>query len=231
MRDVPPAATALEEILGFGLLGRLRRDAHVEWATLGDHPFVQAAISNALPRERTRRFMVQDQLYALHKMRMFCLVAYKARDFEDRAVYLREASYILETRLPGLVHACRRWDIDVGHVTQADEGAGTIALTRFTLELVSTGDALDFEVSIAPCGFGYAEIRGRVRALEAAHWTNNANELWLVREWQPYVDKLAYEAARMERAVATCFTEARYPALLDSFKKAIRLETLFWDLA
>jgi thiaminase/transcriptional activator TenA len=215
--------------LDYGLFGALRQDAAAEWALYTRHPFVVALGDGSLPVEKFRKFLIQDYLFLIQYARAYMLAAYKSDGLEDMRAHLATASLLLDVEMPMHVGYCAGWAMTEAEMRSAPESMELLAYTRFVLERGAAGDVLDLMAALAPCIVGYSEIAENL-ATDPARPLETPYDAWI----EAYLGT-EYRAAvnlairQLDRLGAERGAEARYPALLATFKTAARMEAAFWE--
>jgi thiaminase/transcriptional activator TenA len=216
-------------LLDHGLFGQLRRDAAPEWALYTRHPFVLALGDGTLPDEKFRKFLIQDYLFLIQYARAYTLAAYKSDRLEDMRAHLATASLLLDVEMPMHIGYCAGWAITEPEMRSAPESFEVLAYTRFVLERGAAGDVLDLMVALAPCIVGYSEIAENL-ATDPARPEQNIYDPWISAYLgTEYREAVNLAIRQLDRLGAERGAEARYDALLATFKTATRLEASFWE--
>jgi thiaminase/transcriptional activator TenA len=213
--------------LTHGLFGRLRADAAAEWRAYTRHPFVLALGDGTLPAAKFRNFLVQDYLFLIQYARAYALAAYKLDDRAEMRAALDNALFLLDGEMPLHLQYCAGWGIGEPEMAAAPESLEVLAYTRFVLECGLAGDALDLMVALAPCIVGYAEIGA---ALAAAPVPGNPYQPWIeTYTGLEYTNSVRSAIEALDRLGTRRGAAARYPALLNIFRTATKLEAAFWN--
>ena len=138
-------------------------------------------------------------------------------------------SALLDVEMPLHLRFCAGWGLDEAAMQATPESIELIAYTRFVHERGMAGDRLDLEAALAPCVLGYAEIGERL-ARAAADDTNPYREWAATYAGAPYQAVAREAALSLDELWAARGSEARYPALLATFRQATRLEAAFWNM-
>ncbi len=134
--------------------------------------------------------------------------------------------------MPLHVAYCREWGLTEEQMAAETETMETIAYTRFVLERGLAGDRLDLDVALAPCVVGYGEAVARLLADPATKRAGNPYGEWMdAYSGEDYVASVRAAVENLDRQFARRGGEARYPALLQTFGAATRLEEAFWQSA
>jgi thiaminase/transcriptional activator TenA len=215
-----------------GLFDRLRNDAGPDWRDYVGHEFVHGLGMGTLAPEAFRYYLQQDYLFLIHFARAYALAVFKADTLEDMRAAKEALRLILDVEMGLHIKYCESWGLTEHAATQAvPEDKATMAYTRFVLERGLAGDALDLHTALAPCVIGYGMIG---QALDADADTARTGNPYA--EWIAMYAGAEYQAVRraaeehLDRLWVRRGNEARYAALLDTFRSACRLESAFWQM-
>jgi thiaminase (transcriptional activator TenA) len=214
-----------------GLFDRLRNDAGPDWRDYVEHEFVKGLGGGTLPPAAFRYYLEQDYLFLIHFARAYALAIVKADTLEEIRAAKETLRLILDVEMGLHVKYCAGWGMTEQAMAAVPEDKANMAYTRFVLERGLAGDALDLHTALAPCVIGYGVVG---KALKQGRDTVHAGN--------PYADWIAmyageeYQAIvraageRLDRLWARRGNEARYAALLETFRSACRLESGFWQM-
>lgn len=213
------------------LFERLKADAGRDWADYVGHAFVRGLADGSLPEAAFRFYLVQDYRFLFHFARAYGLAAFKSETLADIRAASAALAAIVDVEMDLHVRFARRWAIAEEEMARAPEHAATLAYTRFVLERGLAGDLLDLLVALAPCVVGYGEIGRTLAADPRARAPDHRYAEWIAQyagaEYQA-VAAAAVEA--LDRLDAARGGAPRYPALLETFRAASRLESAFWQM-
>ena len=211
------------------LFARLRDDSGEVWRAYVEHRFVAGLGDGTLPAASFRRYLIQDYLFLIQFARAYALAAYKSDTIEELRAGSATLSGLLEIEMPLHVGTCAGWGLDEAAMAAEPEALETIAYTRFVLERGMSGDRLDLEAALAPCVLGYREIGARLARTYVD--PSNRYAAWIGTYAGDEYRAVADAAERtLDRLWSRRGTDARYPALLSTFRDATRLEAAFWDM-
>ncbi|MDQ0317690.1 thiaminase II [Amorphus orientalis] len=210
---------------------RLKAAVPDDWNAYVGHPFVRGMGDGTLPEPAFRHYLVQDYLFLIQFARAYALAGYKARSLADLKAASAGVSAIVDTEMDLHVRLSERWGLSAADLESAVEARATVAYTRLVLEAGMSGDLLDLYTALAPCMIGYAEIGTALAALPGGLSPDNPYREWIA-EYSGEGFQEAAQAARdqLDRLAADRLTEARWPALVDLFRQATRLEADFWEM-
>lgn len=208
------------------LFDTLKASCGPEWSAFTGHEFVRRLGTGDLPEECFRHYLGQDYLFLIHFARAYGLAVYKSETLEDMRQAAAGMAAILDEM--GLhVKYCHQWGISADEMAALPEANATMAYTRFVLERGLAGDLLDLHVALAPCVIGYAEI-GRALADKAE---GNPFSEWIETYAGPeYQDVAQAQIDQIERLMVSRGGPGRLDSLVETFRRATRLETAFWDM-
>lgn len=205
-------------------------DNRAEWTAYIEHDFVTQLGTGSLPLAAFQDYLVQDYLFLIQFARANALAAYKSRSLTDlNLAHASLGSILAETELH--IQLTERWGISRSELEASPEKNGTVAYTRYVLDVGASGDLLDLAIALAPCTIGYAVIGSRL-----APSLENAED-HPYREWiATYAGTDFQDAARAASAHADvlaerALTDARRAELSTIFRTAVNLETDFWQQA
>ena len=213
------------------LFARLRSDAGPDWREYVEHDFVRGIGAGNLAPAAFRYYLEQDYLFLIHFARAYALAAFKADTLEEMRAAAETMRLLLDVEMKMHVKYCAGWGLTEQAMAAQPEDKANMAYTRFVIERGLAGDALDLHVALAPCVIGYGVVG---RALERGADTLRAGNPYA--EWIAMYAGGEYQAIvkgaeeRLDRLWARRGNEARYAALLETFRAACRLETAFWQM-
>jgi len=213
------------------LFDRLRHDAGRDWRDYVEHEFVHAIGAGNLEPAAFRYYLEQDYLFLIHFARAYALAAFKADSLADMRAAAETMRIILDVEMKMHVKYCAGWGLTEQAMAALPEDRANMAYTRFVIERGLAGDALDLHAALAPCVIGYGVIG---QALEQDPDTARAGNPYA--EWIAMYAGAEYQAIvraaieRLDRLWARRGNEARYAALLETFRAACRLESGFWQM-
>jgi thiaminase/transcriptional activator TenA len=211
-----------------GLFERLKAACADDWRAYTEHAFVRGLGDGSLPEAAFRHYLIQDYLFLIHFSRAYGLAVFKSETLEDMREAAAMAQMLLDVEMRMHVRFCAGWGVSEAQMAATPEAVATMAYTRFVLAKGLQGDLLDLKAALAPCVIGYGEIGA---ALGRAARPDNPYRPWIEMYAGPeYQDVAAAAARQLDRLGAERLTEARWPALAETFRQATRLETAFWQM-
>lgn len=218
------------------VVGQLRAACAQDWTAYTHHAFVAQLAEGRLAERSFRHYLVQDYLFLIHFARAYALAVYKA----DRLAEMREAAAavnaLLHTEMQLHVDYCAEWGLDEDTMLATPESRATLAYTRYVLEAGMSGDLLDLLVALAPCACGYGEIGARVIADSGTRLEGNPYRAWIAlyggEEFQQVSRNAVTQIDRVaeQRLGSDPTASPRWPALVEVFRNATRLEADFWQM-
>ena len=195
-----------------------------------EHDFVRRLGDGTLAQECFRHYLGQDYLFLIHFARAYALAVFKSDTLEDMRQAASGMAAVLDEM--GLhVKYCQEWGIPQAEMAGLAEAHATIAYTRYVLERGLAGDLLDLHVALSPCVVGYAEIATRLKAEAGEGLADNPFSSWIEMYAAADYQNVAHaQVAQLDRLMASRGGEGRFPALVETFRQALRLETAFWQM-
>jgi len=215
---------------GSSFFGRLRDAAIDDWNDYCRHEFVQKLGDGTLPQKCFEHYLVQDYIFLIHFSRAWALAVYKADRLEDMRDAAEALNGLLNHEMKLHVAYGEKFGLTASDMENAEESMSNMAYTRFVLERGLAGDLLDLHVALAPCVIGYGEIGKRLRDDAGAGLAQNPYVDWIeMYSGDEYIEIMNGAISLIDRLAETRSTEARFDNLLDTFRKATRLESAFWQ--
>jgi thiaminase/transcriptional activator TenA len=211
------------------LFARLKDACASEWRAYIDHDFVRQLGAGTLPTSCFRHYLGQDYLFLIHFARAYALAAYKSESLDDMRQAAAAMSTIVDTEMRLHVAFCADWGLSEADMAALPEAPETMAYTRYVLERGLSGDLLDLHVALAPCILGYGEI-GMALAGTAPP-DDHPYRAWIeMYAGDDYQDVARAEISQLDKLMATRGGPGRLPGLIETFRRATRLEAAFWDM-
>src|SRR5262249_46761416 len=150
---------------------------------------------------------------------------------EDMRAAAETMRIIIEVEMKMHVKYCAGWGLTEQAMAALPEDKANMAYTRFVIERGLAGDALDLHTALAPCVIGYGVVGQALERDPDAARAGNPYSEWIAMyagaEYQAIV-RAAIE--RLDRLWARRGNEARYAALLATFRDACRLAAAVWQV-
>jgi len=213
------------------LFARLRSDAGPDWRDYVEHDFVRGLGAGTLAPAAFRYYLEQDYLFLIHFARAYALAIVKADTLEDMRAAKDTLRLILDVEMGLHIKYCAGWGLTEQAMAAMPEDKANMAYTRFVLERGLAGDALDLHVALAPCVIGYGVVGKALAEGRDTARAGNPYSDWIAMYAGEEYQAIARAAdERLDRLWARRGNEARYAALLETFRSASRLETAFWQM-
>jgi len=210
--------------------GRLRNAAIDDWDDYCRHEFVQKLGDGTLPQACFEHYLVQDYIFLIHFSRAWALAVYKSESLGDMRAAAEALNGLLNHEMKLHVAYGEKFGLTASDMENAQESMSNMAYTRFVLERGLSGDLLDLHVALAPCVIGYGEIGQRLREEAGDGLSSNPYVDWIeMYSGDEYLDIMNGAISLINRLADSRATESRFDSLLDTFRKATRLESAFWQ--
>jgi thiaminase/transcriptional activator TenA len=206
------------------------------WDAYVRHPFVLGLRDGTLPEAAFIHYLKQDYLFLIHFARAWAFAVTKSSQIDEMKHAIGVVNALVNTEMSLHVGICAARGIDTATLLATPEEPETMAYTRFVIDAGLRGDLLDLLVALAPCGMGYGEI-GETLMRE----TGGAPEPHPYSAWINTYGGDAYQSScsaageLLDRVCARLIGPApelspRWPALVETFGAACRLEAAFWAM-
>lgn len=213
------------------LFDRLRHDAGADWRGYVEHEFVRGLGAGSLAPAAFRYYLEQDYLFLIHFARAYALAAFKADTLDDMRAAAETMRTLLDVEMKMHVKYCEGWGLTEQAMAALPEDKANMAYTRFVIERGLAGDVLDLHTALAPCVIGYGVIGQALDRDPETLRAGNPFSEWIAMYAGAEYQALARAAIeQLDRLWARRGNEARYPALLETFRAASRLEAGFWQM-
>jgi thiaminase/transcriptional activator TenA len=213
------------------LFDRLRNDAGADWRDYVEHEFVKGLGAGTLAPPAFRYYLEQDYLFLFHFARAYALAAFKADTLEDLRAAGETMRMLVDVETKMHVKYCAGWGLTEQQMAALPEDTANMAYTRFVIERGLAGDVLDLHTALAPCVIGYGVIGTALDRDPDTLRAGNPFSEWIAMYAGAEYQAIVRDAVeRLDRLWTRRGNEARYPALLETFRAATRLETGFWQM-
>lgn len=202
-----------------------------DWTDYVTHEFVQQLGAGTLDNHAYLHYLKQDFLFLKQYSRAYALAIYKSDDLDEMRAALPSLSLLLEHEMAHHVSVCESWGIESKALEDESEDFGTVAYTRYVLDVGMAGSLTDLYVALAPCAIGYAEIGMRLSQEKTFKRTENPFASWI----KMYSDAEFQDGAKktiqaLNARLSDVDINSRYgQKLCHIFKTATRMEVAFWQ--
>lgn len=219
--------------MSYGRTFALLRAEAPDWDNYTRHGFVEGMRDGSLPQAAFLTYLVQDYLFLIQFSRAWALAVVKADSLDEMRACAATVHTLLDHEMALHVQTCAAAGIDTQAMLATPEAVTNIAYTRYVLDAGLSGDFLDLLAALMPCVLGYGEI-GRRLAIGAAADTPYRPwiETYAGAEYQQACDQAGglLDTAIARRLGNDPQSSPRWPAIVQRFATATRLEAAFWDL-
>jgi len=192
------------------------------------HPFIIGLTDGSLDPAAFTHFLAQDSHYLRCYSRVLSLVAAKASDPQDTAMFSRHAAGAVEVEIHLHTRLLGALGVDPAAVATTPVSPTTVAYTSYLLATAYAGSYTDGVAAVLPCYWIYAEVG---RALGARGSPDPRYQRWIDTyagdEFQAVVSEVLVTADRIGAVITS--SEADHAA--EHFVVTSRYEWMFWDAA
>jgi len=207
----------------------LEDEATRYWATIVDHPMVEALGDGTLDVDPFRYWVRQDYVYLVEYARLFALAAAKAPALDEMRTFADLLHSTVETEMELHRQYAAEFGIDERELEATTPSPTTRAYTDFLVRVAAQGTYGDAVAALLPCMWGFNETGQRLRARglpdddRYAEWirTYSGEEFTELTAW----------CKRLMDDVAARSTGADRERYRELFRTSARYEYRFWDAA
>jgi thiaminase/transcriptional activator TenA len=204
----------------------LKRKSAGLWLAATSHPFVDELGRGTLPREKFRRYFIQDYVFLRDLVKVAALAVAKAPDIEHARAVGGFLSVLLGAENALFVRAFRSLRVPEKAWREAAPSPGTAAFADYLVSLAYSGSFQEVCCALYVTEGAYLEWAGRLRKKGAQPG---------VRIYQEWIDIHSEEAlgptVRFLAGVVDGATPGELPSLQRIFDQTCRYEAAFWDMA
>jgi thiaminase/transcriptional activator TenA len=203
------------------------------WRSLHEHPFITELAEGALPLDKFRFFLEQDNFYLEEYARCLAMGAAKSRTERELRYFTTDLNQVLDAELPSnralLAKVTERGAVDRGGALAM--APANVAYTSYMQALALRGGPLEIMASLLPCAWSYVEIATALR--ERTDLDHPDYGGWIGYFSLPAnVEMVADMRRDFDALVAEeVTTEDRSEEIERIFATSSRLERGFWQMA
>jgi thiaminase (transcriptional activator TenA) len=198
---------------------------------LYNRPFLVDLIEGKLPREKFRRYLIQDYHYLGRFAQAMAMATARGPDLFTVKVFGTHLKITLEYEFPRVWKMMTRFGVRKSAFDSSRPLPGTIAYTDFLFDTCSKCSSAEAVAAIYPCNFSYRELGKKIRPALKKYYNIPDNFI----SFSLYQRRIFLESATntlevLSRGAANA-SATQEKRILDKFYKATKLEKGFWDQA
>lgn len=198
---------------------------------LYNRPFLLDLIEGKLPREKFRRYLIQDYHYLGRFAQAMAMATARAHDLFTVRVFGVHLKITLEYEFPRVWKMMTRFGVRKAMLDGSTPLPGTIAYTDFIFDTCSNCSSAEAVAAIYPCNFSYKELGKKIRPALKKYYHIPDNFI----SFSLYQKRVFLESATNTLEVlsrgASRASSSEQNRILDKFYKATKFEKGFWDQA
>jgi thiaminase/transcriptional activator TenA len=196
---------------------------------LYNRPFLVDLIEGKLPREKFRRYLIQDYYYLGRFAQAMAMATARGPDLFTVKVFGTHLKITLEYEFPRVWKMMTRFGVRKSTLERSGPLPGTIAYTDFLFDTCSNCSSAEAVAAIYPCNFSYRELGKKIRPALKKYYNIPDNFI----SFSLYQRRIFLESATntlevLSRGAANA-SATQEKRILDKFYKATKLEKGFWD--
>ena len=205
---------------------KLKSSCKKEWLEYTEHRFLSDLVSNKLPVENFKKYLVQDYIFLQQFLKILALSVYKSESFEEinRSVnFIKGIDYEIKLHLS----YCKKWKIPRRSLNNIKVEKANSDYTNHVLNVGKNGSNLDIFSCLSPCIIGYGEIGFKLSKIR--NWKKSKYSSWIKmyssKEYQQVAkDNIDYLDILFKKNKNKDMNK-----LERNFKKSTILERNFWE--
>ncbi len=201
-----------------------------DWQAYTSHSFVEQIANGTLSIDSFKHYLLQDFLFLKHYTRAFGLAIYKADNIQDMLYALENAKAILEIEINNHIDFCKTFSLSLQDMENIKEDYGTIAYTRYVLDIGLSYGLKELYIALAPCTIGYAQIGLKLKEKNKV-LENNPYRKWIELYSSDDFQQLAKESENyINKTISHIENDSKDAKKLKNiFQNATCMEVAFWQ--
>ena len=205
---------------------KLKSGCKNEWSEYTEHKFLSDLVSNKLPDQNFKKYLVQDYFFLQQFLKILALSVYNSKSFEE---INRSVNFIkgIDHEIKLHVSYCKKWKVPLKSLNNITVEKANSAYTNHVLNVGKSGNNFDIFTCLSPCIIGYGEIGFKLSKIK--NWKKSKYSSWIKmyssKEYQQIAkDNIDY--------LDTLFKDNKSKNLNElkrNFKKSTILERNFWE--
>ena len=204
---------------------KLKSSCKKEWFEYTEHRFLFDLVSNKLPAENFKKYLVQDYIFLQQFLKILALSVYKSKSFEeiDRSVkFIKGIDH--EIRLH--INYCKKWKIPLRSLDNIKVEKANSAYTNHVLNVGKNGNNFDIFSCLSPCIIGYGEIGFKLSKIK--NWKKSKYSSWIKLYSSKEYQQVAKDNINYLDILFKNKKDKNLTRLKKNFKKSTMLERNFW---
>ena len=204
---------------------KLKSSCKKEWLEYTEHRFLSDLVSNKLPVENFKKYLVQDYIFLQQFLKILALSVYKSNSFEE---INRSVNFIkgIDQEIKLHVSFCKKWKIPLKSLSNIKVERANSAYTDHVLNVGKNGNNLDIFSSLSPCIIGYGEIGFKLSKIK--NWKKSKYSSWIKMYSSKEYQKVAKDNIDYLDILFKNNKNKNITKLKSNFKKSTILERNFW---
>lgn len=200
-----------------------------QWQAYTQHEFVKQLAAGTLAKKAYLDYLQQDYLFLKHYARAYALLVYKSTSLTEMRQPLPSLDALINCEMSHHVEYCQTQGLNADELELIPESAGTVAYTRYVLDIGVSADRVSLLAALAPCALGYAEIGRQLNH----HLKNEAHPFhdWIcVYAADEFQQGAMKSLQQLDNALAEIDINSQQgQRLIQIFDTATRMEAAFWQ--
>ena len=205
---------------------KLKSSCKKEWLEYTEHRFLSDLVSNKLPVENFKKYLVQDYIFLQQFLKILALSVYKSESFEEinRSVnFIKGIDYEIKLHLS----YCKKWKIPRRSLNNIKVEKANSDYTNHVLNVGKNGSNLDIFSCLSPCIIGYGEIGFKLSKIR--NWEKSKYSSWIKMYSSKEYQQVAKNNIDYLDILFKNNKDKNITRLRKNFKRSTILERNFWE--
>lgn len=201
------------------------------WEGYLKHPFIKEIADGTLPKEKFKKYLIQDYLYLKEYSKVFCAGVVKAPTIQEMRFFYKSIKGTMEDETDIHIEYLKGFGLQPTEVECLDYELVTSSYTSYMQGVALTSGLKEIVAAVLPCTWSYNYIGRYLQETYGEKLEGNFYKPWIdlygskeftdfSDEWIEYTNRLCEDLSEDERK-----------KLRDIFIKASIYEMEFWHMA
>ena len=201
------------------------------WQSYLDHPFVAEIGEGTLPKEKFKKYLIQDYLYLKEFSRVFAMGMVKASTVKEMKFFNKAAKGSIEDEAAIHVEYMKKLGILPVEAEKCEYEIVSSSYTSYMQAISLTGGVKEIVMATLPCNWSYNYIGHYLYETYKNNVEGNYYKEWIEMYSDPEFDEVLKEWLEYTNELCKDINEKEIKKLTDIFVKSSLYELEFWNMA
>lgn len=201
------------------------------WEGYLAHPFVREIGEGTLPKEKFKRYLIQDYLYLKEFSKVFAMGMVKADTVKEMKFFNAAAKGAIEDEAAIHITYMNRLGVPPKVAEKCDYELVSSSYTSYMQATSLTGDIKEIVMATLPCNWSYNYIGHYLYDTYKDNLEGNYYKDWIEMYMDSSFDGVLNEWLNYTNELCSDISETERKKLIDIFKKSSLYEMDFWNMA